>query len=191
MPGTYSVMVTDINGCKAGDTATITALNPLPAAFMPGDSSICSYGTLLLQPLRSFNNYLWNNGATSPTITISQPGLYWLQVQDNKNCIGRDSIQVSPKQCLEGFYIPGAFTPNGDGKNDNYKPDVLGNILQYRFTIYNRWGQAIFQTTDINKGWDGTYTGRLQDTNVFVWTCTYQFAGEKIQAKKGTFILIR
>jgi gliding motility-associated-like protein len=68
---------------------------------------------------------------------------------------------------------------------------LFGNIKQYRLTIYNRWGQVIFQTTDPAKGWNGTYGGSQQDTNVFAWFCTYQFEGGKMESAKGTVVLIR
>src|SRR5258706_7546293 len=103
----------------------------------------------------SYSSYLWNNNATTPSITISQPGAYWLQVKDGNNCAGRDSILVNPKNCMEGFYIPTAFTPNNDGKNDVFRPMLFGNVIKYKFIIYNRWGEIVFQTSNLNKGWDG------------------------------------
>ncbi len=120
-----------------------------------------------------------------------QSGQYWLQVKDSKGCLGIDSILVLPKECLKGFFMPTAFTPNNDGKNDILKPVLLGNVKQYQFWIYNRWGQVVFHSVDLSKGWDGTYKQLNQDGNVFVWVCTYQFESEPLQSKKGTFVLIR
>ena len=138
-----------------------------------------------------FQSYLWNTGSNNSSITITQPGQYWLKVKNNVGCIGLDTIVVLPKNCLKGFFMPTAFTPNNDGKNDIMKPILLGNVKEYRFYIYNRWGQLIFQTIDLSKGWNGTYQGLNQDGNVFVWVCTYQFENEPVQNKKGTFVLIR
>ena len=87
--------------------------------------------------------------------------------------------------------MPTAFTPNRDGINDLIKPVLLGNIKRYQFSIYNRWGQLVFQSEDVNKGWDGTIKQMSQDGNTFIWVCTYQFENEPIQTEKGTFILIR
>jgi hypothetical protein len=78
-------------------------------------------------------------------------GIYWLQVKDDKNCIGKDTIIVNPKDCGKGFFVPTAFTPNNDGKNDLLKPILLGNVKQYHFWIYNRWGELIFETNDLDK----------------------------------------
>ncbi|HEX7904265.1 MAG TPA: T9SS type B sorting domain-containing protein [Chitinophagaceae bacterium] len=189
--GTYYVTVTDNNGCTASDTAKITTLLPSPAAFLPPDTSICLFENLELGSLRPYNGYLWNTNSAAPSISITSPGLYWLEVLDNNNCKGRDSILVNPKQCMTGFYIPSGFTPNSDGKNDKFRPLLSGNIKLYKFTIYNRWGQVVFQTTEISKGWDGTFSGNNQDSNVFIWKCTYQLEGEKTKMEKGTVMLIR
>lgn len=89
------------------------------------------------------------------------------------------------------FFIPTAFTPNNDGKNDTFKPIIKGNLKQYEFLIFNRWGQKIFKSSDINIGWDGFYSGQNQDQGVFVWLCKYQGERQFLQVRKGTFTLLR
>jgi gliding motility-associated-like protein len=153
--------------------------------------AICSYGSLTLKTNNPYTGYLWSTSATTSSITITRPGLYWLEVKDRNACTRKDSVLVSPKECMQGLYVPTAFSPDGDGKNDVFRPLLFGNIKQYRFTVYNRWGQAVFQTTELKKGWNGAYAGSLQDGNVFVWTCTYQLEGEAVKAEKGTVVLIR
>lgn len=189
--GTYTVRVTDNNGCKGSDTTTIKTILGLPANFLPADTSLCSYDKLTISPVKSYNTYQWNNSASVSSLTVSQPGTYWLQVKDNKGCIGRDSIIITLKDCMKGFYLPTAFTPNGDGKNDVFRPLLFGHVKKYEFTIYNRWGQIVYQTSDLSKAWDGTIGGVMQDPNVFVWICTYQFEGEQVKTEKGTVVLIR
>lgn len=189
--GLYVVMVTDVNGCTGTDSTNVTALLPSPKRFLPADTSICSYGDLLLTPNAVFQSYLWNTGSDNSSITITQPGQYWLQVETRGGCTGVDTVNVLRKNCLEGFFMPNAFTPNHDGKNDVIKPILLGNVKQYRFWIYNRWGELIFQTTNLSTGWNGVFKGIDQGGGVFVWVCTYQFEGEPLQNKKGTFVLIR
>jgi gliding motility-associated-like protein len=87
--------------------------------------------------------------------------------------------------------MPTAFTPDKDGKNDFCHPLLFGNVVSYKFQIYNRWGQIVFESTMLNKGWDGKLSGALQDSNVFIWVCTYQFRGQPVLTKKGTIVLIR
>lgn len=158
---------------------------------MPPDTAICSYETLELKPNQNFTSYWWSTGGSAPSVTVTQPGLYWLQVQDENNCKGKDTINIFSRNCLSGFFVPAAFTPNGDGKNDVFRPRLFGNVKKYVFTIYNRWSQVVFQTSERTKGWDGKVAGVPQESSAFVWTCTYQFEGGTQKTDKGTVTLIR
>lgn len=189
--GIYAVQVTDNNGCAGRDTTRITTILPLPSGFLPNDTLLCSYDNLTISPLTPYNSYQWNNNATASSITVSQPGVYWLQVKDTNGCVGRDSISVEPKDCMMGFYVPTAFTPNHDGKNDAFRPMLFGKVKKYQFTIYNRWGQIVFQSAELNRAWDGTVAGVLQQSNVFTWICSYQFEGEEARMERGTVVLVR
>jgi hypothetical protein len=139
--GTYWVNVIDNNGCTGTDTTRITRLLASPAAYLPADTVLCLYSTLKISPIQTYPSYLWSTGSSQSTLTVSQPGTYWLKVIDNFNCTGRDTIVVNPKQCFEGFFIPNAFTPNKDGKNDIFRPLLYGVVKNLKFVIYNRWGQ--------------------------------------------------
>ena len=189
--GTYFVTVKDIHACIGSDTTHVVDLRPVPGKFLPPDTAICSYGQIVLMPLKTFTAYLWNNGQTTAALTITQPGLYWLQATDQNNCIGKDTINVSLKDCLKGLYIPTAFTPNDDGKNDLLKPILFGNLSMYEWTVYNRYGQLVFTTTDINLGWNGLVNGQKQNSGSFVWRCKYQISGEAVQVRSGSVLLIR
>ncbi|MEP7256188.1 MAG: gliding motility-associated C-terminal domain-containing protein [Ferruginibacter sp.] len=189
--GTYYVSVTDINGCKGSDTTKINTILPLPYDFLPLDTTICNKETITLQALQNFSSYLWSTNNTSPYINITQPGTYWLQVRDNKNCIGRDSITIQIKQCFKGIYVPNSFTPNGDTKNDKLRALVFGNLVKFEFSIYNRYGQLVFQSKDINEGWDGTIRGVKQNPGTYVWVCRYEFIERFENIETGTSILIR
>jgi len=86
--------------------------------------------------------------------------------------------------------MPGAFTPNNDGLNDIFKPAKRGGCQFLRFVIFNRWGKKLFETSDLNNGWDGRHSAKMQDTGVFVWQIFALKDGvEKIF--KGTVTLIR
>ena len=189
--GVYSVTVTDNNNCKGSDTTKIVTMFPALSRFLPGDTSVCSYGSVKLTSNITYSKYLWNTNAVTPAITITQPGVYWLEVKDANNCSGRDSITVAQKDCMKGFYIPNAFTPNHDGKNDLFRPMLLGRVMLYEFTIYNQWGEMVFKSTDVSKGWDGIYKKLPQNTFVFVWTCKYQFENEAVKLERGIVTLIR
>jgi gliding motility-associated-like protein len=115
-----------------------------------------------------------------------------VKVTDQHACINADTVAITDvKTCLKGLYLPNAFSPNNDRNNDVFRPTVYGYPEKYRLTIYNRWGQRIFETTDIHRGWDGTINGKPQDTGIFVWTCQYKLPGMEEKKEKGVVTLIR
>lgn len=190
-PGTYFVTVTSTCGGPYSDSVTITADVP-PVGFLPADTAYCSYDTLLLRPGVDFKTYLWSNGSTGATIGVNQPGWYWLQGTDKRGCVVTDSTFVSSKACPpKGVYVPNAFTPNGDGRNDLFRPQVFGTVSNYHFAVYNRYGQLVFSSNEPGAGWDGRVGGHPPESTVFVWYCSFQFAGQPLKVEKGTVVLVR
>jgi gliding motility-associated-like protein len=190
-PGLYWVRIKDNNGCITQDTVTITRLAPTPAAFLPQDTSLCSYEELTLSSTLAFKQYVWSTGDFSSSIHVTSPGLYWLEGTDRYGCSGADSILISPKQCPYGFFMPSAFTPNQDGRNDLCRPLIYGRVSKFSFTIYDRWGQKVFETSDPRRGWDGYVKGHAAEAGAFVWFCSYQLEGVPEQFAKGTVLLVR
>jgi gliding motility-associated-like protein len=190
-PGLYWVTVTNSLGCTATDSLRIHTAWAPPSNFLKPNDSICSYEVLPLQPLAPFAAYAWSTGATQSTIAVHAPGEYWLQVTDAHGCTGKDTITIFPKECPTGVYVPTAFTPNRDGRNDVFKASVFGNVKAFELTIYNRWGQVVFKTTERDKGWDGRFNGAILDSGVFVWLCTYEVEGGEKQQERGTMMLLK
>jgi gliding motility-associated-like protein len=88
------------------------------------------------------------------------------------------------------IYVPRVFTPNGDGTNDLLKPILVGIATFHYFTVYNRWGNIIFTTTDPNKGWDGTFKGVPQPVETYLWIAEgIDINGKKIVAKGMTSLV--
>jgi gliding motility-associated-like protein len=189
--GTYSVTVTDNYGCSTTDSTMISSIIPLPSAFLPADTSICTYSILSIQSSKPYASYLWSSGESSQSIKGLPGKTYSLQVTDNYSCQGVDSIRINVKECPIVVNVPSAFTPNGDGRNDNFKPVVWGPVKKFHFVVYNRWGQKVFETNEVSKGWDGRNAQENSSTNVFVWWCEYEFEGEQTKVMKGTVTLIR
>lgn len=189
--GTYWVKVVDQNGCAGRDTMQILEIFPAPTRFLGNDTTICSYGKLDIIPERNFSDYVWSNGSNTRIVSVSQPGVYWLKVTDNNGCSGNDSISVKLKDCMKGLYVPNAFTPNNDGKNDILNAMIFGDIESFTFRIYNRFGQLIFSSNDPAKGWDGNSKGMPQEIGSYVWQCQYKFRNEPAKSEKGIFYLLR
>ena len=171
-------------------SVNVDPLQP-PTSFLPGDTALCSFQRIVLKANRSFNSYLWSTNETSADIRVKQPGIYWLEVTDQFRCTGRDSFTIFPKTCIEGIFVPNAFTPDKNGKNDLFKPIMNADVKEYRFIVYNRWGQIVFETTTLNKGWDGTFKNMPENSGVFIWQCIYQLYGEAPASKRGTVLLLR
>jgi len=92
---------------------------------------------------------------------------------------------------LPDIYVPTAFSPNNDGHNDKLTPIALGMKSVDLFIVYNRWGQLIYKTTNIGKGWNGMFKGMTQDIGTYVWYAEgMTYLNKKIQ-RKGTVVLIK
>ena len=191
VPGVYWVRLTGKNGCINTDTTFISSVKPLPVSFLPPDTVICASELLELKPSLSYKSYLWNTGETSSSIKIKDAGEYILQVVDEYGCEGSDSIRVETKKCPFGIYFPNAFTPNKDGRNDVFKPVILGRPAEYHLIIYNRWGQQVFETADPGQGWDGMVKNKDQEIGTYIWNCSYQFQTQEKTIRTGSFLLLR
>lgn len=189
-PGVYWVKVADSNGCTSSDTVTVTALHDLPDNFMVTDTTVCIYSSIKLQPEGDFIAWRWSTGETTPSITVHQQGTYTISVTDRNYCTGTARVTVTAMPCSNHIFFPNAFSPNGDGKNDLFKPTITGNLLNYRMQIYNRWGQKIFESTNAATGWNGKTGSILQPPGIYVWQAIVQFAGESRRLFKGTTALV-
>ena len=167
-PGTYTAMV-EIAGCSRSESMTLTQVQSLFNG-LGGDTLICDDATLPLDATTPGATYLWNTGATQARIDVEDAGTYVVQVDDGQ-CLYRDSIQVTERQCVYfNAYMPNAFSPDGDGRNDEYRvflPDDI-TIANFTMQIYNRWGDVVFETSDPGVGWDGTRGGRTLPADVYI-----------------------
>jgi gliding motility-associated-like protein len=189
--GVYWVTVTNNFNCEATDSIEIISLINPPSNFLVNKDSVCGYKSLDLIPSGSYNNYQWSTGQSSKSIQVQNAGTYWLSVTDANGCEGKDTVTIFAKQCMFGVYIPSAFTPDNNGKNDNFKALVYGKLLQFKMVVYSRWGNVVFQSNDPQKGWNGTIGGQVQNTGVFIWVCSYQLEGADPKTENGTVTLIR
>ncbi len=188
--GWYSVRVTDLNGCVGTDSIRIPAKNPNPAGFLNQTDTLCAYDKLEIVPRQTYSTYAWSTGNVTNKVTITKGGLYSLTVTDSYGCKGTDSILVIEKQCLSGMFLPNAFTPNKDGRNDLFRAKAYGPLVSFELNVYNRYGQLVFSTKDSNRGWDGTLGGAPAEMGNYAWTCTYQFVGREKEFQRGFVLLL-
>jgi gliding motility-associated-like protein len=141
---------------------------------------------------------LWTPGDWLSDSTIKNPIasplrdiVYKVTVTNAAGCIAEDSvlIKVTP---IDDIYMPTGFTPNNDGKNDVIRPGYGEKFILKEFTVYNRWGQKLFSTSQRSAGWNGKVNGLIQDTGVYVWIITAVDRSTNVEYKrKGVFVLIR
>lgn len=115
---------------------------------------------------------------------------YLIAITDPNTCITTDTLQMLVLK-KPGYYLPTAFTPNGDGLNDLARPYLIGMKGLKSFSIFNRTGQLIYFTQTYGHGWDGKYKGTEQNTGVYVWLLEYYDSNNKLVTQKGTITLIR
>jgi gliding motility-associated-like protein len=195
----YIVSITDNLGCPkpVRDTVLVNVIK-IKADAGPRDTSVVLGQPLVLRATGG-TSYLWspatwlnNTNTPSPTSLPQNDIEYVVKVNNSIGCIGYDTIKVRVFKVDAGLYVPDAFTPNGDGKNDIFRPISLGLKSLDIFRVYNRWGQLLYSTTDINGGgWDGTFAGKPQDPATYVWYAEgTDYRNIKIK-NKGYVVLIR
>jgi gliding motility-associated-like protein len=138
-------------------------------------------------PPTGLNNASIATPIASPTVTTT----YKIRNTNNAGCFAEDSLKITVVE-LNDVYMPSAFTPNNDGKNDQIYP-LMGSKFEIKeYSIYNRWGQKIFTTNKVGTGWDGTINGVVQDSGIYLWilSVTDKEKNSTIE-KKGNFALIR
>ena len=194
----YIVAIRDTLGCPKPvyDTIRVT-IDHIIANAGPQDTAVVLNQPLQLQATGS-SNYNWtpitqwlSNTAISNPVALPQDNVtYYVTVSNNIGCFGQDSIHVKLYKVLPDFFVPNAFSPNGDGLNEIIKPLAIGLKSVDLFVIYNRWGQLLFSTNQIGVGWDGKYKGKIQESATYVWYAEgTDYLNNKI-TKKGTLILI-
>ena len=118
--------------------------------------------------------------------------VFVVKVKNIFGCSAYDSIQVRVFRFTPGIFVPTAFTPNGDGRNDFFKPLSIGLKSLDRFTVYNRWGQLVYSNTNLKQdGWDGTFKGSKQEQATYVWYAEgIDYLNTKLK-RKGYVVLVR
>ncbi|MCC6600460.1 MAG: gliding motility-associated C-terminal domain-containing protein [Crocinitomicaceae bacterium] len=169
------------NICSASDNITVT-VHPLPQNDFADETSFCFMLPPYYYELDAGNpgsSYLWSNGSTEQAITLSEESFVSVSVTTAYGCTDAFNIWVK-EVCPGALYVPNSFTPNGDGINDVWV--VKGkDLIEYHIDIYNRWGEKIFESNDVNEAWvgerkDGVY---FVDSGVYNYIIRFKVAGEK------------
>lgn len=187
--GTYSVKVS-LQGCIDSDTIMVDEFEP-SLDIPQGDTSICNDASITLQAVANpISNYLWSNGSTQDKIVVTTPGTYSV-IATNACGTFTDSVKIKMEDCNCKSFIPNAFSPNGDQQNDVFKVNTICTVTDFSMSIYNRYGQRIFQTNNPDKGWDGTYRSQPSDVGTYFFYIKFKGPRGDDFKKKGDIILLR
>ncbi|HTN06017.1 lectin-like domain-containing protein [Agriterribacter sp.] len=133
---------------------------------------------------------LSNANSSNPVATVQHDATYMVTATSEAGCPTTDTLFIKAYKGPE-FYIPNAFTPNGDGKNDVFRFTAAGMTAVHYFKVFNRYGQLVYSSTIPSPGWDGSFNGKPQATDTYVWMIEGRdYTGNSIK-RKGTVALIR
>ncbi len=170
--GTYWFKVSQFE-CFASDTVTFT-YNVPPILDLPESIILCNRERLTLAANLPNATVSWMDGTIADSYVLTNfEGI--LNVRAENNC-GVDSaeIPVSLVDCYCILVYPNAITTNNDNLNETFKPVVdCVKLVEYQLSVYNRWGEKLFSSTDINEAWDGTYKGTKVQQDVYMWIAEY------------------
>lgn len=202
-PGTYTVIYTvNASNCTLAGTNSVSVnIYQNPSLSVNSNTILVLGESVGLSATSSANTYTWFPGSglsctdcANPVATPVETSLYCVRTTDGV-CTNTACVLVSLQEpCLENsvFSVPNAFSPNGDGQNDVFC--VQGSnryITSFSLSIYDRWGEKVYETSDFDSCWDGTYKGRRLNPDVFVYYIK-ALCGEKKQVvKKGNVTLIQ
>lgn len=202
--GEYIVTVSDSNHCTYRDTTRITQSTTFmrPIIAWADDSVVYESHktTLHVTPIDGCT-YQWrpsenmqNSTSADATVKIYEPTSFVVTLTDAVGCHHVDSVSVG---CLivdcgkESIFIPNAFSPNGDGRNDRLCIRHSDPVMEFYIAIFTRWGELLYESHDITQCWDGRYNGNECLPDVYYYTCRYTCVEGKKSERKGDITLIR
>ena len=193
----FTVTVTDTLGCPKPVTAAVQ-VNVVPQVHAyAGNDTIVMLNTPFQLNATGGVRYTWtppdglnSSSIGNPVTTYNHDITYTVTAYSQEGCTGTDNIFV---RFIKGpeIYIPNAFSPNGDGLNDVFRPLPVGIVQMDFFRVYDRWGKLMFSSTTYMEGWDGTVNGQTAAVGTYVWVVQGKDISNNTIQRKGTVTLIR
>lgn len=187
--GFYYTQHKTAQGCDSVAYYNVELAQP-PQVHLGDDVCLEGRDSVVLKATAGYDRYNWMGvTGTDSTFTTRTPGIYWVSVANHCGAI-RDTIQVF-RLCDFAVFMPNAFTPNSDGRNDvfRYPPSAKNRFV--RLTVYNRWGQKVFETNEAAKGWNGLLNGHPQPADTYIYLLETKTIDGRKRQQNGTVTLIR
>ena len=189
--GRYTAVATNEAGCDTEESVVVEEF-PLPRITFPDSLFRCPDETLRIRVSSSNDgDLLWSDGTTGPVISADAAGTYTAELE-NECGLARKEIHVVDQECINHFYLPNAFTPDEDGINDIFKP-ISEAQESFSMRIYNRDGNLVFHSSDIDRGWNGSFmnNGYYCPAGVYAVKIIVDFGENEILEKINHVVLIR
>lgn len=188
--GLYTVAVSK-EGCVAKDSIHIKILEPY-AYIAENDTLICKNRDFVLHAT-SFpeGSYQWSNGMAGASIPVNDSGLF-VMTASNICGVFSDTVHITSMVCFCDAFMPNAFSPNGDGNNDVLLAQLnCPGMNDFSMRIFNRYGQRLFDSNEINRGWDGNDHGKPVDVGTYFYFIQYKADNGEVIKKRGDVIVMR
>ena len=196
--GTYNVTLISENVRDCIDTAVRQVIIDNFKPFAGNDTFIVK-GEEILFDATGGTQYAWTPGTNLSDTSIYDPlgiypdtgtFVYYVHVISPYGCSGEDTIKVTVVN-QAAFFVPTAFSPDGDGLNDIFRPVAVGYRAMNYFRVFNRWGQQVFFSNSLEQGWDGTYKGVKAEMGTYYWEMSYTDRFGMKAFLKGDVTLVR
>lgn len=188
--GYYTLSITNDCG-MAMDGMVVNQVEPLEIE-LGRDTIICEGNSLTLIPQSNANRFQWQDGSEQTSFEVTAAGYYFVEVS-NECEIVMDDIEISWCERCE-VYIPNVFSPNNDDKNDVFRAFPNCDFLDYSLKIFDRWGTLLFETQELNQGWNGWIQNSTAPNGVYVWQIAYEVEEDgkkRAVAEVGEVTLLR
>ncbi len=194
-PGTWEIIYTIAGGCGDADTIQVTVYDD-PIADAGMDTTIY-LGEVVGLNGQGGVNYTWTppdglscTNCSNPNASPFTTTTYVMTITDINGCSSSDNVTVYVIEEDQDIFVPNIFSPNGDGNNDVFYVEG-SNLNNFNLSIFNRWGELVFESSDQNTGWDGTQNGKGLNNAVFVYMVRYTDSAGNEQTISGNVTLLR
>ncbi|MBK7148245.1 MAG: gliding motility-associated C-terminal domain-containing protein [Bacteroidetes bacterium] len=194
--GVYALTVIDSKSCSAIAEYSVADVSGLQIQVVALEDVSClgvkdgSAGVTVIGGERPYQ-FNWSVGNIDSVLRNIASGFYTVTVTDSKGCADSLSVEVSKQVCESYIYFPTAFSPNGDNANDFFRPRYSPDLKSYSIAVYNRWGELVYESTNVNEGWDGFYKGVAQPLSTYIWRSQISFLNGETKQRSGNVTLLR
>ena len=185
-PGHYWLEIV-VDQCKTSDSIYVEYKPDFPLNLGP-DLVACEGESIHLDASTPNATYLWQDLSVQPQYTVNESGLYWVEVSSECG-VKTDSIDIQLVSCECEVFFPNAFSPDGNGLNELFKPTAECLLRDYHLQVFNRWGELLFESFELEDGWDGTFMKKDVQSDLYIYVSRYQLQSGHTSRKGYIYVL--